>query len=346
MSRAYYNDTDPYVCAWLRNLIAAGLIAPGDVDERSILEVRADDIAGYSQCHFFAGAGGWSIALRLAGWPDERPCWTGSCPCQPLSGAGLRRGHADERHLWPAFHALIAECQPAVVLGEQVGGALGLEWLAGVRVDLEGSGYACGCANLPACGVGAPHRRERLWFVADADLTAIRDSGHGAAEAAPPGMRGADGERQRLRADPVADGGTVADTEDGDGGGRKWDAQARVGQDQERRWRSSSGGAGAVGDTSSARLSASEREAVERAGRRQEGRAAAESGGSFWAGAGWLTGSDGKARRAEPGVRLLAHGIPARASKLRAYGNSIVPQAAAAFIGAFMEVTAGSRGGG
>ena len=166
--RAYYNEIDTFAAAWLRELIADGLIADGEVDERSILDVRPDDLRGFTQCHFFAGIGGWSRALRLAGWPDDRPVWTGSCPCQPLSVAGQRKGHADERHLWPAFHDLIAVCQPATVFGEQVASKLGREWLAGVRADLESSGYACGGADLCAAGVGAPHIRQRLWWVADA----------------------------------------------------------------------------------------------------------------------------------------------------------------------------------
>ncbi len=163
----YYNEIEPYAARWLRNLIAAKLIADGDVDERSIVDVKAGDLAGYAQCHFFAGIGGWSYALRLAGWPDDRAVWTGSCPCQPLSSAGQRKGHADERHLWPAFHALIAECRPATVFGEQVASKDGREWFAGVRADLEDLGYACGATDLCAASVGAPHIRQRLYWVAD-----------------------------------------------------------------------------------------------------------------------------------------------------------------------------------
>jgi DNA (cytosine-5)-methyltransferase 1 len=166
---AYYNEIDPYAAQWLRNLIAAGHIAPGDVDERSIVDVRAADLCGYEQCHFFAGIGGWSYALRLAGWPDNQPVWTGSCPCQPLSSAGHRKGHADERHLWPAFYRLISECAPAIVFGEQVASKDGREWFAGVRADLEALGYACGAADLCAAGVGAPHVRQRLYWLADAN---------------------------------------------------------------------------------------------------------------------------------------------------------------------------------
>jgi len=164
---AYYNDNDPFVAAWLRTLIERGEIAPGEVDQRSITDVRIKDLAGFDQHHFFAGVGGWSAALRLAGWPDDRPCFTGSVPCQPLSVIGERRGHVDQRHLWPAFFRLITERAPAVVFGEQVAGADGREWLAGIRADLEHLGYAFGAADLPAACVGAPHKRQRLFWVAD-----------------------------------------------------------------------------------------------------------------------------------------------------------------------------------
>lgn len=166
---AFYNEIDPYAAQWLRNLIAVGHIADGDVDERSIVDVQPSDLAGYTQAHFFAGIGGWSLALRLAGWPDDRPVWTGSCPCQPFSDAGQRLAEEDPRHLWPHFRRLIAKCSPPVVFGEQTASALGRTWLSGVRSDLEAMGYAVGAADLCAAGVGAPHGRQRLWFVADAD---------------------------------------------------------------------------------------------------------------------------------------------------------------------------------
>ena len=166
---SYYNELDPKAAAWLRELISHGHIAPGDVDERSIADVHPTDLLGYDQCHFFAGIGGWSYALRLAGWPDDRPVWTGSCPCQPFSVAGNGLGTADARHLWPEFQCLIAQCRPASVFGEQVASKPGRAWLAGVRADLEALGYAVGAADLPAAGVGAPHIRQRLYWVADAD---------------------------------------------------------------------------------------------------------------------------------------------------------------------------------
>jgi DNA (cytosine-5)-methyltransferase 1 len=165
---AYYNENDPYAAQWLRNLVAAGQIAPGDVDERNIQDVSADDLRPYTQAHFFAGIGGWSVALRLAGWPDDRPVWTGSCPCQPFSAAGKGKAGNDERHLWPQWFSLIAQRRPAIIFGEQVEAAIGWGWLDVVLADLEGAGYACGASVLPACGVGAPHIRSRLWFVAHA----------------------------------------------------------------------------------------------------------------------------------------------------------------------------------
>jgi len=161
---AYYNEIDPYCAAWLRNLMKAGHIMDGEVDERSIEDVRPGDLRGFTRCHFFAGLGGWDYALALAGHPADAQVWTGSCPCQPFSAAGKGAGFADERHLWPDWFHLISECRPDVVYGEQVAGASG--WLDLVRCDLEGLGYAFGVRPIEAASAGAPHRRDRLWFVA------------------------------------------------------------------------------------------------------------------------------------------------------------------------------------
>lgn len=160
----YYNEFDPNAAAWLRELIAGGLIPPGEVDERSIADVTPDDLRGFTQCHFFAGIAGWSYALQLAGWNANRPVWTGSCPCQAFSTAGKQKGFADERDLWPTFFNLIKECRPEYVFGEQVENAIKHGWLDRVYRDMEAEGYSCGSVVLGAHSIGAPHQRQRLYW--------------------------------------------------------------------------------------------------------------------------------------------------------------------------------------
>ena len=142
----YYNEIDPFAAAWLRELIKAGHIAKGEVDGRPIKEVKSDELRGFAQCHFFAGIGVWSYALRAAGWADDTPVFTGSCPCQSFSASGKRGGFSDQRHLWPAWFRLIRELHPDTIFGEQVGNALG--WLDVVSGDLEGEGYTIGAAIM------------------------------------------------------------------------------------------------------------------------------------------------------------------------------------------------------
>lgn len=160
----YYNEFNKKKAAWLREIIKEGIIAPGDVDDRSIREVTANDLRGYTQCHFFAGIGGWSIALRLAGWSDDRSVWTGSCPCQPYSDQGKRNAQDDDRHLWPEWYRLIRESTPSELFGEQVDDAIAFGWLDQVSLDMESVSYAIASAVLPAASTKAKHLRERLWF--------------------------------------------------------------------------------------------------------------------------------------------------------------------------------------
>lgn len=173
--KVYYNEIDDYCVQVLYELMCSGLIPEGDMDTRSIEDVRPSDIVGYNQCHFFAGIGVWAYVTKEMG-----RLWTGSCPCQPFSRAGKGEGFADQRHLWPAFHWLIEQCRPPVVLGEQVGGKAALPWLDLVQDDLEGSGYAFGQKDFPACSVGAPHIRQRIYWCGiydddDARLEGYRD---------------------------------------------------------------------------------------------------------------------------------------------------------------------------
>ncbi len=299
---AYYNEIDPYAAAWLRNLIEAGHIAAGVVDERSIDDVLPDDLRGFTQCHFFAGIGVWSYALRRAGWTDERPVWTGSCPCQPFSAAGKGAGFADQRHLWPAWHHLIRECCPAVVFGEQVASSDAGPWIDLVQDDMEAMGYAFGAVPFPAAGVGAPHIRDRLYFVADADRSGRTPRGEG---------RSAVGHRQ------------AAGTDRGTG---------ELGHAPRDGWEQSglhSQGGGKPLETGQ-ELELRNAGSVVRPGPTN----------GLWAAADWVYCRDGKWRPVEPGTFPLAHGAPARVGRLRAYGNAICAPAAQAFISSCLDLRA------
>lgn len=164
---AYYNENDPFAAAWLVELIKEGVIADGVVDTRDIQDVAPTELEGYSQWHLFAGIGVWSYALRLAGWSDDLPVLTVSCPCQPYSAAGKGAGFADERHLWPAAFHIIEAIRPPCIFGEQVTAAIKHGWLDLVADDMEGIGYSFWPEAFPACSVGAYHQRKRLYFVGE-----------------------------------------------------------------------------------------------------------------------------------------------------------------------------------
>lgn len=334
----YYNEHDPKAAAWLRELIKAGHIPAGEVDERSILDVRAVELSRFTQCHFFAGIGGWSLALRLAGWPDDKPVWTGSCPCQPFSAAGKQMGTADSRHLWPAFRRLILHGAPSVVFGEQVASKLGRDWLVGVRANLETMGYAVGSADLCAAGIGAPHIRQRLFWVADAGHEQARwcarpgetESGRAFGE---PSGRGDDGGL----ADVLKPGleGHAGHGDDRNEPGRN--GAHKIGSTAE------SGGSGGMGNAkcegslsgSHGGIHCSE---ARRGPRDVEPKRSGDA--DFWSAYDLIPCADGKARRIEPGTFPLAHGVSGRVGLLRGYGNAIVPQVAAQFIRAYLEAKA------
>lgn len=398
----YYNEFDAYPAAWMRNLQAAGHIPQGRVDERSITDVKGEDLEGVKNAHFFAGIGGWSRALRLAGWPDDEPVWTGSCPCQPFSVAGARKGTKDKRHLWPDLFRLIGECRPPVVFGEQVASKDGRDWLVGVRADLEGLGYAVGAADLCAAGageegegwflrrssvslertlIGAPHIRQRLYWVAYAkdaygrsgvgrteervgaeELRRWRSSGGGSdGGLANPTSRDAFAEwlqRGREYGLVSKDGGAGKRARRAVGGGENGalrlgdpngsecpprnilSVRDEAGSEQSSQPSSYSG----MVDGVQSGLEGHGRNGHQRDEPRREravpvgsASAAGCTGASFWRGFDVLPCADGKARRVESGTFPLAHGIPARVGKLRAYGNAIVPEVAAIFIRAFRE---------
>lgn len=318
---AYYNEIDEEAADVLRELIHDDVIAFGDVDTRSIKDVHPDDLRGYDQCHFFAGGGLWSVAARLAGWSDDRPLWTGSCPCQPFSSAGKGLGTDDPRHLWPDFHRLICACRPAVVMGEQVAGSAGYGWFDGVRSDLESEGYAARGIDIPACSVDAPHQRNRLYWIALGDGDSTRThvnaaaGGSRAATCEPDGVLLGHTESERWskgrakhefwlgrRASSDAD---VQLQSNADSSGREWRAEGAV---RNPKW-----------GTSAQRPHA--------------------RNGSWWADAEWVVSPlDGKARRTKPGLPFLVDGLPGRVGLWRIAGNAISPILAAEVIGALMDV--------
>jgi DNA (cytosine-5)-methyltransferase 1 len=164
----------------------------------------------------FSGIGGFDLAAEWMGWDNKFHCewnefgqkvlhhyWpnaesftditktdftkyygkidilTGGFPCQPYSSAGKRKGKEDERHLWPEMLRAIREVSPRFVVGENVRGLT--NWNGGlvfeeVCSELESYGYQVAPVIIPACAVNAPHRRERIWFVAYNDSK--RQPGH------------------------------------------------------------------------------------------------------------------------------------------------------------------------
>jgi DNA (cytosine-5)-methyltransferase 1 len=317
----YYNENDTQLVEWLENLIKAGLLPEGDVDGRSIADVRGSDLKGYTQCHFFAGIGGWPLALELAGWPTTRPVWTGSCPCQPFSNAGTQGGTDDPRHLWPQFQRLINECNPPVVFGEQVASKAGRAWLSGVRTDLEELGYGVGGADLCGASIGSPHIRQRLYWVADAERSRLMDAephnGEHHAEGRPQRNTPLN---ERKPSKGRSDEGGMADTAGGGFGEAREPSELRTGGPVEP-----SGSEGIPQQATDEEVS-------------QWGRPVNPTP---WDGAVWLQCLDNRERRIEPRIRPLADGVPGRVVKLRAYGNAIIPQVGAEFVTSFMEIEEG-----
>lgn len=362
----YANENDTHAAHWLSCLP----IQLDRIDDRSITEVKGTDLEGFTQCHFFAGIGGWPYALELAQWPADVEVWTGSCPCQPFSAAGKQQGEKDSRHLWPEFRRLIADRRPPVIFGEQVASKLGRQWLARVRAEMEALGYGFGAADLCAAGAGAPHIRQRLFWVAyrsgerlagrtlepawkERQATERGGNANGLADASGSERgRRSESEGQHgssLHAANRCEDERLADADSAPG--RKVSGSASGNEETNGRTGrnriepisdhgfASDGENGGLDDSASPRLERTEQDAEgdsrDQARLRMLGVRRTESG--FWSDADYLYCSDGKYRPVETGTFPLAHGVPGRVAQLRGLGNAIVPQVAAIFVTSFME---------
>jgi len=239
----------------------------------------------------------------------------GGFPCQPFSQAGKQLAQDDPRHLWPEMFRLIRECRPAWVVGENVAGLIKLG-LDEVLSDLEGEGYATRTFNLPACAVGAPHIRQRLWIIAHAD---------------------SQGEPDKPFDDGAGSGqlgfGFVADTDNAD---RRRGTERRQVGDGELELHGEERPAKDVADTKRPRTGVE----AHRGGRQErespntlKPKILPQGNGPGSPERASASGNDGARRpkdywQSEPPVGRLADGIPNRVSQLRALGNTIIPQIA------------------
>jgi len=361
VSKTYYNEFDKKKCAALKTLIEDGHISKGDIDDRPIKEVMPDDVRNYERCHFFAGIGLWDYALDLARWEKGRRVWTGSCPCQPFSIAGRQKGKKDDRHLWPEWFRLIEECQPSVIFGEQVKDAITKGWLDDVYQGLEENNYAVGSIVMPASAIGAPHRRERLWFVGYRDE--VRELQQ---------ERSVQDQRER-----VSDASSVGDS------GRITERHKKTGISRERKHsnaqafgtktRNGFTDTSLVGNTKhngyfASEVPESKKQAIQHDTQRKDStgkfEGASESGNvaypdssrpqryrgfeqeqiqerwereerHTWSSGVWINCPDEKQRLVEPRIPLLVNGYPERVGVIHSAGDAIVPQLAAEFIKAF-----------
>ena len=320
---AYYNEIDPAAVEAIRCLMEDGVIAPGVVDDRSIKDVEANDLRGFTQCHFFAGAGTWSLAARHAGWADTDRLWSASCPCQPFSAAGKGLGADDPRHLWPDLYRLIHTARdtgfgPSVLVGEQVAGKAGYAWFDGVCADLAREGIAARVVDFPALAVDAPHERNRLYWCA---VDNANPSWGLQSERRKPTQRGWAGDADAFNLCHPLGAGLEGQRGHGDG---------------------SSALASANGGGEQRRSIFGPRESDSEDQKRTYGQSGRPNG-SYWSDHEWLICHDGKARRAKPGTCLLVNGLAGRIPAWRLAGNGIVLPAAVEVLAALREVLEMSR---
>lgn len=297
--------------------MAGGVIPKGDVDSRPIQEVQPSDVKGYTQCHFFAGLGGWAYALKLARWPMIESIWTGSAPCQPFSCAGKRKGEKDSRHLWPYLFRLIRACRPPLVMGEQVAKKAGYGWFDGVAANLEGEAYTCWPVDIPACAVNTPHRRNRLYWLAYRASKGLHASTYERVCSEEESARARNGQSKRCS----GIGGMANSYEAG-----LEERQVKPTREECATIRGSSN-VGRVAYTTLPSGSRLKKQPIN-----------LSRSTNYWKKWDTVYCGDGFNRRVEPGTFPLANGVPARIPQISAFGNAIVPQLAAEIIRSWMDV--------
>lgn len=282
---------------------------------RAVLREHWPDVPIYGDIRELTGE-----RLRSDGVVPDVIC--GGYPCQPFSVAGKQKAEDDPRHLWPEMFRLIRECRPRWVICENVSGhvKLGLDT---VLDDLEGEGYTCWTFIIPACAVGAPHKRDRLWIVGYAEhngssSTALRgqleEDGRGTQE-------GQEQAEQSPRASRRADDASVANANGDDG------RDGRGSQPQERETRLEHRGGGQRQPVGEPRQVVADTEGEQGSSENHRG----EQGGfgepqqrQPRGGSGWTLRESHWA--SEPNVGRVADGVPNRAYRIKGLGNAVVPQ--------------------
>jgi len=245
---------------------------------------------------------------------------TGGFPCQPFSVAGSRKGTDDNRHLWPEMFRIIKEFKPRWIIGENVRGIVSIQdglVFETVCTDLESEGYEVQTFNIPAVGVGAPHKRERIWIVANSRCSIRREQSSRNSESIGSGTfketeRSTDtseitGSSERTETMANSNTGNVEAGRERQGGICREDTS-------EGQSNNATGSSEVMANTNSERQQEQCRpKSIQEEGNELEC-SSSQSGGNFW--------------DIEPDVGRVVNGLPGRVHRLKGLGNAIVPQIA------------------